>query len=332
MYDVLQDEYLFAEQVPSLDLDAFDAPEAVLGEVLERVDPPDRFSYILTRQASDQAEAGVQPGSLGFRLAWLPGQGLLVTRVFGTFGPEPPTPASEAGVRRGAVIVAVDGHPLADDDVGTAVGRLGPREAGVTRTLTLEGPAGARREVRLEKRGYAVHTVPVTRVLPGGIGYVLFETFIERSKEELAAAFERFRAQGVRRVVLDLRWNGGGAGATSRFLLDLFLGEAHEGDVAYELRFNERYEDCRRAHRLGDLDASLGGLEEVVIITSPATASASELVWNALRAYVPVRAVGAPSVGKPYGFFPHDFCGKVLRAVSYRRVNARGDAVPLEGI
>jgi C-terminal processing protease CtpA/Prc len=58
--------------------------------------------------------------------------------VYGTFGPEPPTPASEAGLRRGEVIVAVDGASLEDDTLDAALERLGPSVNGVARVLTIE--------------------------------------------------------------------------------------------------------------------------------------------------------------------------------------------------
>ncbi len=329
--DHLRDRYLFADQVPALDPAGFDSAESLFSAAIGVVSPPDRYSFLEPRARSDQAAAG-QFGGFGVRLSFWPGEGWLLVRVFGTHPPEPSTPASEGRLRRGDVIVAVDGQPLAALEFGPALAALGPDEDGVRRTLTVRRPDGSRFEVELEKRAFFLHTVPVSRVFGGGIGYVLFEAFLEKSEEELDEAFRQLRQAGTRRLVLDLRFNGGGRGTISRHLMNLIVGRARDGELSYRMRYNPQYEDCTEEFHFGQVDQGLEGVEEVVVIVSPGTASASELVWNGLRAQVPVRVVGSPSFGKPYGTYPNQFCGKVLRAVHYRRENAAGQSVPETGI
>lgn len=331
VYDNLTDRYLFADQVPYLDLNAFETSEELLNEVKRTVQPRDRFSYIQTRVASEQAEAGVF-GGLGARLSFWSGQGLLITRVFGTFPKEPATAASDAGLKRGEIIVSVEGEPVADLEGWEAFKALGPNEKGVTRTLEVLRPDGETYTVTVEKRPFAQYTTPVVRTYGDGIGYVLFESFLDRAKDELYEAFGVLRDAGVNRLILDLRWNGGGRGSTSRYLLGLIVGRDHEGEPAYVHRFNDEYDSCSNEYNLERKSHSLTNVIDVVIITGPGTASASELVWNSLRPYVHVQTVGSRTVGKPYGFYPYDFCGKVLRATNYRRENALGQSVPEEGI
>jgi len=78
-------------------------------------------------------------------------------------------------------------------------------------------------------------------------------------------------------------------------------------------------------------DATLE-LRRVVVITTRASASASELVINGLRPWLAVTVVGTPTFGKPVGQYGFNFCDKVLFPVSFRIVNADGEAEFFGGI
>lgn len=332
VYDTLRDTYLYADQVPELDLSEFTSPEELLSRVRAMVEPQDQFSFMVSRVRSDDSRNGVISGSFGLRLVWVEGEGFLVSRVLGTFEREPPTPASEAGIGRGDLIVAVDGQALTGLDRSEAGALLGPGELGVTRTLDLIRPSGDLHSVTLEKGRFNEYTVPVVRTFEDGIGYVLFERFLSRSIAELDQAFAELRSLDLRALILDFRWNRGGVSTASQHLLGLVLGAQAEGLTAYSLQYNRRYSDCSPKFYYESKQQSLPGIEEVVIITGPGTASASELVWNTLRAYVPVRVVGVDTTGKPYGSYSYQFCGRVLNPINYRRENAEGQSVPIDGI
>ena len=64
-----------------------------------------------------------------------------------------------------------------------------------------------------------------------------------------------------------------------------------------------------------------------MVIGTRATASASELVVNALRPFMPVILVGDRTYGKPVGQYQFEFCDKVLAPVSFtlRNANGQGD-------
>jgi hypothetical protein len=67
------------------------------------------------------------------------------------------------------------------------------------------------------------------------------------------------------------------------------------------------------------------GLSEVTVIASQGTASASESIINGLRGIdVKVNIVGDFTRGKPYGFYPEDYCGYTYFAIQFKGVNAKG--------
>jgi hypothetical protein len=78
--------------------------------------------------------------------------------------------------------------------------------------------------------------------------------------------------------------------------------------------------------RFSTLDQSLN-LQRLVVITTRASASSSELTINSLRAYIPVTIIGDTTYGKPVGQYGLRFCDKVLYPVAFsiKNANLEGD-------
>ena len=73
-------------------------------------------------------------------------------------------------------------------------------------------------------------------------------------------------------------------------------------------------------------------LERLVVIATRASASASELVINGLRPFIPVTVVGDDTFGKPVGQYGFDFCDQTLFPVAFELRNAAGDGNYYGGI
>jgi hypothetical protein len=70
----------------------------------------------------------------------------------------------------------------------------------------------------------------------------------------------------------------------------------------------------------------------VVVITTRASASASELVINALKPFITVVVVGERTYGKPVGQYGISFCDKTLAPVAFTLRNANGEGDFFDGI
>ena len=68
------------------------------------------------------------------------------------------------------------------------------------------------------------------------------------------------------------------------------------------------------------------------MIATRSSASASELVINSLRPFIPVTVIGDRTYGKPVGQYGIDFCDKVLAPVAFSLVNANGQGDYFDGI
>ncbi|MGB5250843.1 MAG: S41 family peptidase [Gammaproteobacteria bacterium] len=324
--DVMQDIYLWNDELPQISASDYASPTATL-EALKVAQ--DRFSYITSTAADDAFFGqGQVVGLIGFSSASrVPGE-QRITDVFEG------SPADAGGLVRGDRITAVDGRPIAEvlADEGFSAS-LGPNEVGVTVELSWQNVAGEEFTDVFEKAVVTIPPVSAVEVLDtvtGPIGYLLFRNFVEPAVADLDAAFATLGAAGVDELVVDLRYNGGGLLSVSEVLANLIGGEITQNQVQYSLEYNAnnsfRNQTVLFRDRLRALD-----LQRVFFIVTGASASASELVINALRPYLQVVLIGADTFGKPVGQLGYNFCEKTLRPISFRLTNAQGESDYFDG-
>jgi C-terminal processing protease CtpA/Prc len=163
------------------------------------------------------------------------------------------------------------------------------------------------------------------------VGYFLFRNFVEPAVAELDAEFAAFKLAGVRELVVDLRYNSGGLLSVAQVLSNLIGGEVTQGQIQYTLEYNP--DNSFRNQRVTFLDRVQSlDLTRVFFIVTGSSASASELVINALRPYLDVVLIGETTFGKPVGQLGYTFCQKTLRPVSFSLVNADGVGDYFDGI
>jgi C-terminal processing protease CtpA/Prc len=158
-----------------------------------------------------------------------------------------------------------------------------------------------------------------------------FRTFTEPAAPALNAAADELLAASVSQLVLDLRYNGGGLLSIADLLAGLLGGQTAAGQVFVTNRFNEQNAFRNESRLFRNPDNGLD-LARIVFITTPATASASEILINGLAPFLEVFVVGDTTFGKPVGQLGFAFCEQVLRPASFQTVNANGEGEFFEGI
>lgn len=270
---------------------------------------------------------------------------------------EPSSPASALVggapvLRRGTEILQVDGIDLVNGaasqaEIDSLNNGLFPRTVGEVHTLVVRDPGGAPRTVTLTSAAIAARAVNRTSVIDtadGRVGYVLLNTFNTfASEQQIHDAVQAFRRDGVRDLVLDLRYNGGGLLAVASQLGFMTAGPARTtGRVFERLRFNANaglqnpvtgqpnqptpFYSTGLGFSLNN-GAPLPSLDlgRVFILSTDETCSASESVLNGLRGIdVEVVLIGGRTCGKPFGFYPQDNCGATYFTIQFQGVNDRG--------
>ena len=230
------------------------------------------------------------------------------------------SPAAEAGLRRGDVILKVDGREMTPDNYKQLV-REGLLGGGTVRL----GLSGERNVTLTAVDMYEdpVHTACVLETASGRkVGYLHYTSFTMDSCEDLVDAFSGFVTAGIDDMVLDLRYNGGGYVVAETVLASMlapvavvesesvFSQMVYNEKVAKEMKSGITRFQTNFSFRNGEVlefvttAGANPNLPRLYVLTSGGSASASEALVCGLKPYMDVILVGTKTSGK--------FCGGVL--------------------
>jgi carboxyl-terminal processing protease len=200
------------------------------------------------------------------------------------------SPAYRAGIRRGDVIARVKG----EDAKGWTTEQTAKQ---------LKGPKGTKVGISIRRPGYDklidmeverdevnIVTVRGPFMLDGQTGYINLFNFSETSNKEVGDALDKLKAQGMKRLVLDLRDNPGGPLDQAIQIANRFLPR---GDMIVYTR--GRVPNADQDYR-GTDDPDFTG--PMLVLVNRQSASASEIVSGALQDHDRALVVGETTFGK----------------------------------
>ena len=316
VYEYMQDHYLWYKELPELNYQDYDSPEELL-EALKN--PKDKWSFIIDKQALDDFYSGEGYIGYGFKLRFNENEELFITLVY------PDSPASKAGLKRGVQIVKINGIDI--EEIADINSAFGDDKIGVETTLEVIVD-DTQQSITLAKDKIDAPSVLKDKILDINgfkVGYILFDKFIEPSTNELKEVFDSFKESDIDKLIIDLRYNGGGLVNVANDLVSLINGVGNEGKVSLSLEFNDKNSYKNSSYYIKEFQDSLA-LEEVYFITTKSTCSASEAVINALKPYgVDAKLIGESTCGKPVGMVGDDFCDKYIMPIEFSIVNRDGE-------
>ena len=204
----------------------------------------------------------------------------------------PHGPSDKAGVKAGDRIIEIDDSLVAGRKIpqNAIVKRLrGPRGTKVRLGLDRQGISD-RVEVEVERGVIPIKSVEVAFRIDEGIGYVKLGQFARTTHQEVRRALDTLRAQGVERLIFDLRGNSGGYLDQAIAVANEFL---HEGQLIV-------YTEDRHHEQLREYADGRGTAQdmEVVVLIDEGSASSSEILAGALQDNDRGTIVGRRSFGK----------------------------------
>jgi C-terminal peptidase prc len=327
VYQIMKEWYLWNDQLPEVNIYDYQKPADLLDALRHKA--VDKWSYVQDEKTFDQFFKSGQFVGYGFGMKMDAEQNLRVSFVYKD------SPMDKQGITRGYKITKINGKTvssiIADNSLSAA---FGEDKEGVQTSIEVEDLTGKIRTITLAKVAVNMNTVlhrDVREVNGRKVGYLVFNSFIEKSKEELNEAFTYFQTMGVSELVLDLRYNGGGSLDIAGHLAGLIASSRAAGRDFVTLTYNTAKQSQNKPYLLETVPLHIP-LERLFVITSTSSASASEAIINGLKPYMPVITIGNRTHGKPVGMNVWRVNGYAIVPITFKVANVNGEAEYFEGI
>lgn len=208
-------------------------------------------------------------------------------------------PAAEAGLRKGDVILSIDGESMKGKDNAYVSDHL-RGDAGTTFELKIRRPTtGKEMRFKITRRSIQMPAVPYYGVQQGGIGYIKLNEFTENSAKIVRNAFIEMRHQQIKGLILDLRNNVGGSELEAANLVNIFVPK---GVTVVSNRGKLK----RANHDYKTTSEPIDTVIPIVVMVNGNSASSAEIVTGALQDMDRAVVLGTKTYGKGLVQMPID--------------------------
>ena len=200
-------------------------------------------------------------------------------------------PAAEAGLKKGDIILSIDGESMAEKSTAYVSDHL-RGEPGTTMVMKIERPStGKKMTVKVQRKAIQMPYLPYYGMQKDGIGYINYNQYVENSAKDVRRAFIDLKKQGMKGLVLDLRNNGGGSVQEALQILNMFIPKGR-----HLLSMKGKVKNANSSYNttVEPIDTVM----PIVVLVNEATASASEITSGALQDYDRAVIMGTRTYGK----------------------------------
>ena len=200
-------------------------------------------------------------------------------------------PAAEAGLKKGDMILSIDGESMVGKTTAYVSDHL-RGEPGTTMVLKIQRPStGKKMNVKVQRKAIQMPYLPYYGMQKDGIGYINYNQYLENSAKDVRRAFIDLKKQGMKGLVLDLRNNGGGSVQEALQILNMFIPKGR-----HLLSMKGKVKNANSSYNttVEPLDTVM----PIVVLVNEATASASEITSGTLQDYDRAVIMGTRTYGK----------------------------------
>ena len=258
--------------------------DEVLQDILQRLDP---HSYYISaaeiREAQEPLEGSFD--GIGVEFAIQRDTVVVISPVEGG-------PSAAVGIRAGDRILSASGEKIAG--IGITNEQVmkhlrGPKGSEVVVGILRHGQPKSF-DVAIERGKIPINSVAASLIDANGTGYIKLVRFAKNTHTEFVAAADVLKEKGMKRLVLDLRGNGGGFLNSAIDLADEFLPNGR--DIVYTEGLHSPRQDAKATRK--------GGYEDIplALLIDEGSASASEIIAGAIQDNDRGLLVGRRTFGK----------------------------------
>jgi len=293
LYKLFQTEYYWASLV-SKDFDytkEYIEPQGLIDELKYK---KDRWSFALTikdyEDVVSQKSVGIGVVCQKFK------SGCLVTFV------RLDSPADRIDLKRGDLITKLNGIVATEENFYKEAKKKRKMDIEIIRQSSNQRCNGS---ITPREYNYKVVKSKTLKTVSGEkVGYLRLDSFLgeKKIKEPIETTFNMFKTENIEKLIIDLRYNGGGSVELASELLNK-LSTNYEDEEKFTLAWNSSYRARDKRYFFKKNSNSLN-LKQIIFLTTKHTASASELIISAMKPYLPesdVVIIGEQTHGKPVG-------------------------------
>lgn len=352
IYETMNEYYYWNSTLPS-DPEKEQEPDAFFQDLLNR--PDDRFSVLVPDYDVLINSLGGVNKEAGYEFdLYLEEEGsdnVIAIVLYAKRG----SPAEATGLKRGDVIYQINGKQINLGNYQDLLGDISEshtlkfRRFNEVLDVYEDQDMVSLNPVELAENPHYLDTV-YTATNGDKVGYYVYNFFARGASndgsqydDEMDAIFAEFKADGIKHLILDLRYNGGGLVSSAVNMASLIGSNINENEVFFRQEFNPELQDViveeegedylleKFKNKPQNIGAQLTGGNFIVLVTDR-TASASELVINGLLPYMDVTIMGDTTYGKNVGSFPiQDIQNKEknkygLLPIVFKSFNSRGQS------
>lgn len=196
------------------------------------------------------------------------------------------SPAEKAGILPGDIIVKVDGEGYTGDQMEEASNRIKGESGTKVKLEILRGTETKEFEITRQK---VLISHITTKVLEGNIGYIAISDFDGGCADEFENKYKKLQEQGIKKLIIDIRSNGGGIVDEAIDILDLITDKNSTLLITTDKNNNEEITKAKK-------DPTIK--MPIVVLTNGYSASASEILAGALKDNKKATIVGTTTYGK----------------------------------
>lgn len=198
------------------------------------------------------------------------------------------SPAEEAGLKTGDIILTVDGEDCTAMDLNSVSNKIKGEEGTTVKLEVLKAEDNKTVELNVERKKVEIKYIQ-SEMLENNIGYIELLSFDEGATEKFKTELENLKANNIKSLIIDLRDNGGGLVEEAIALSELFVPE---GNVIMRSYNKAEEETVIESTNKNPEDI------EIILLVNENSASASEIFAAALQDNDLATIVGETTYGK----------------------------------
>lgn len=273
---------LNASYVDSLPVDRI--MRAGIDAMLEELDP---YTIYIPEEENDDLQMMLSNtyGGIGAIIHKPDGSNVIINEPYAN------SPARKAGLRCGDEIVEIDGTPTKNLKIKESTDRM-KGKPGTTVVFTVKkGLTGETVKIPVVRERIHMPDVEYAGMLDDTTGYILQSGFTENVSAEIRAKVLQLKKQGMKRLVFDLRGNGGGLMGEAINIVSLFVPK---GTLVVSSKGNTADSYVEYRTKTDPIDTEL----PIIVMINSGSASASEIVAGAIQDHDRGVIIGTRSYGK----------------------------------